>query len=360
MTSMHLNQLRKWVYSSPPVEWGINQVRELLIGAVRQGPVPQHIAFVMDGNRRFARTHQIETAEGHNLGFESLAKILEVCYKLGVKVITIYAFSIENFKRSKYEVDTLMDLFKVKLAQISQHGELLDRYGASIRVLGQRDLVRPDILEACNNAVEMSRDNGDAILNICFPYTSRDEITTAIRSTVAELSTPLPAPKRPFSERRIAQKLRSRNLTSSPTPPHRSISPSIAEATGTDVEDSLSSSATLHPDSTTSSDSADPNEPSYPDPESITAATVEGHLFTADNPPLDLLIRTSGVNRLSDFMLWQCHNDTQLRFLDCFWPEFSLRHFLPVLIEWQWQRKKNGDDKEGAVIKARPKVAKAY
>ena len=72
---MHLNRLRKWVYSSPPVEWSMNQVRELVIGAVRQGPVPQHIAFVMDGNRRFARTHKIETAEGHNLGFESLAKV---------------------------------------------------------------------------------------------------------------------------------------------------------------------------------------------------------------------------------------------------------------------------------------------
>lgn len=75
MSSMHLNQLRKWVYASPPVEWSVNQVRELLIGSVRQGPVPQHVAFVMDGNRRFARNHKIETVEGHNLGFEALAKV---------------------------------------------------------------------------------------------------------------------------------------------------------------------------------------------------------------------------------------------------------------------------------------------
>lgn len=121
----------------------------------------------------------------------------------------------------------------------------------------------------------------------------------------------------------------------------------------------MSSSATLHPDSVTSSDVPNPDEPSYPDPESITAATVESHLFTAGNPPLDLLIRTSGVNRLSDFMLWQCHEDTQLKFLDCYWPEFSLRHFLPLLIEWQWQRK-YGDDKEGGAVKSRPKSAKMY
>ena len=72
---MHLNQLRKWTMQSPPVEWGVNQLRDLLIGSVRQGPIPQHIAFVMDGNRRFARSHKIETVEGHNLGFEALAKV---------------------------------------------------------------------------------------------------------------------------------------------------------------------------------------------------------------------------------------------------------------------------------------------
>ena len=133
-TSMHLSRLRKWLAASPPVELLISHVRELLIGALKQGPIPQHVAFVMDGNRRFARSHGIETVEGHNLGFEALARILEVCYKSGVKVVTIYAFSIENFHRSKYEVDALMEMAKVKLSQLAQHGDLLDRYGASIRM----------------------------------------------------------------------------------------------------------------------------------------------------------------------------------------------------------------------------------
>lgn len=75
MPSMHLSQIRKWFLQSPPVEWGILQLRELLIGALRQGPIPQHVAFIMDGNRRFARNHGIETLEGHNLGFEALAKV---------------------------------------------------------------------------------------------------------------------------------------------------------------------------------------------------------------------------------------------------------------------------------------------
>jgi ditrans,polycis-polyprenyl diphosphate synthase len=78
-----------------------------------------------------------------------------------VKVVTVYAFSIENFKRSKYEVDALMEMAKVKLSQLAQHGELLDRYGASIRILGQRDLVKPDVLEAIDKAVELTKRNGE-------------------------------------------------------------------------------------------------------------------------------------------------------------------------------------------------------
>lgn len=75
MSSRHVSQLRKWMLASPPIEWGVDKLRELLIGALRQGPIPQHVAFVMDGNRRFARSHKIETVEGHNLGFEALARV---------------------------------------------------------------------------------------------------------------------------------------------------------------------------------------------------------------------------------------------------------------------------------------------
>ncbi|KAI9765586.1 MAG: cis-prenyltransferase [Geoglossum simile] len=344
MTSLHLSQTRKWLFSSPPIEWAVNRLRGLLIGALRQGPVPQHVAFIMDGNRRFARRSHIETVEGHNLGFEALARILEVCYKSGVKVVTIYAFSIENFKRSKYEVDALMDMARVKLAQMAQHGDLLDRYGASIRVLGQRELVKPDVLESIDRAVKLTRNNDRAILNVCFPYTSRDEITTAIRTTVQEYSTPLPPEpsSTTFPESRIASKIRNRKPSSTSSETLQMDMSSINEDVG--VEDSGSASSddtTLHPDS--------PPLPHllsrYPNPETISEATLDGHLFTAGNPPLDLLVRTSGVERLSDFMLWQCHEDTQIVFLECLWPEFGLWHFLPVLVEWQW-RKRKGEERE--------------
>ncbi|KAI9806152.1 MAG: cis-prenyltransferase [Piccolia ochrophora] len=346
MSSLHLSQIRNWIFASPPIEWAARQLRELLIGALRQGPIPQHVAFVMDGNRRFAKSHQIEVVEGHNLGSEALARILEVCYKSGVKVVTIYAFSIENFKRSKYEVDGLMGMAKLKLSQVIQHGDLLDRYGASIRFLGEREMVKPDVMKAIDRAVELTSHNKDAILNVCFPYTSRDEITTAIRDTVIDYSTPLEQqPQRPFSEARIARNILSQHPTTSP--PQRASSPSPTSTSDAE-EDSASSSTTLHPESRPSSEHGQPANPAFADPEKITIKTIEDHLYTAGNPPLDLLVRTSGVERLSDFMLWQCHQATEIVFLQCLWPEFDLWHFLPVLVEWQWRQRKSGEKAAGA------------
>lgn len=182
-------------------------------------------------------------------------------------------------------------------------------------------------------------------LNICFPYTSRDEITSAIRSTVEDYTKPLPAHARPFSQTRITQKIRSRNLNTSPL---RSTSPTPSTS---DVDDSISSTTTLNP-ATPPNDS---HEHIYPDPESITSDTLEDHMFTAGDPPLDLLIRTSGVKRLSDFMLWQCHEHTELVFLDVLWPEFDLWSFLPVLVEYQW-RQKHIEEKPVANLPLQTKV----
>ncbi|KAH9864049.1 hypothetical protein J1614_009982 [Plenodomus biglobosus] len=344
MGSLHDSRIHKWFATSPPVTWTVRHLRELLIGSLKQGPIPQHVAFVMDGNRRFARNHHIETVEGHNLGFESLARILEVCYKTGVKVVTIYAFSIENFKRSKHEVDALMSMAKVKLQQLAEHGALLDRYGASVRVLGQRELIQPDVLMAVDKAVAMTAHNKKAVLNVCFPYTSRHEITTAVMKTVETYGTPihnLPTPsKRTFSESHITQHIRKQMIEED------------ADAGAEQLDERLSDGSkdtTLGEDERSSSTSTviNPSEkddssygPAFLDPETITAQTLTDNMMTADAPPLDLLIRTSGVQRLSDFMLWQCHENTSIVFLKCLWPDFDLWQFLPVLVEWQWQQKK--------------------
>ena len=366
MASQHTTSLRRWFVSLPPVEYALQHVRELLINGLKQGPIPKHIAFVMDGNRRWARSHKLETVEGHHMGFEALARILEVCYKSGVKYVTIYAFSIENFKRSRYEVDGLMDMAKTKLVQMSQHGELFERYGAAVRVLGDRSLVRDDVLGQVDRAVDLTRHNSNAVLNVCFPYTGREEITHSIRETVREYSTPpvdeRPREKRPFSETHIQRNIRSRQqLTTlteedseqtSESAKEDAVVASDAESTSISEQDLDSSSYLPAPSSQTShspSPTLNPTTPisksktsNLPDPETITAQTLTRNTYI-DAPPPELLIRTSGVNRLSDFMLWQCHETTEVRFLDCLWPEFDLWHFLPVLVEWQWRHKKSSN-----------------
>ncbi|KAI4137071.1 MAG: hypothetical protein LQ340_008101, partial [Diploschistes diacapsis] len=98
----------------------------------------------------------------------------------------------------------------------------------------------------------------------------------------------------------------------------------------------------------------------YPDPESITYATLDEHMHTAGLPPVDLFLRTSGVERFSDFLLWQTHERTRVKFVACMWPEFDLWHFIPVLLEWQWQhRKAQAEEKLGRRRRARAGTLKA-
>lgn len=351
MSDLYLSHLRNWLLSSPPAEWALRQVHELLIGALKQGPIPQHIAFVMDGNRRYAKDHKIETIHGHHLGFEAMARILEVCYKCGVKVVTVYAFSLENFNRPEAEVKGLMALAKSKLKQLVDHGELLERYDARIRICGKQELIPDDVMEIMNQAVEATSKNNGPVLNLCFPYGSREEITQAVRATVKEYLGPPPPRASGFSQTRISQNIKVRNM-SRPDLPSIEETPSTPPSPALDaVDDSISSSATLHqPESPSPRNFS--SATNLPDPETITSEMLDNHMYTAGDPPLDIFVRTSGVERLSDFMMWQCHQDTQLFFLKCLWPEFDLWRFLPVLIEWQWrQRQKDMEEKPRRGIK---------
>ncbi|KAI0025904.1 di-trans,poly-cis-decaprenylcistransferase [Xylariomycetidae sp. FL0641] len=377
MSDLYLSHVRNWFWKSPPVEWVLRGAREVLIGTLKQGPIPKHVAFEMDGNRRFAKNHKIETIEGHHLGFEALARVLEICYKCGVKVVTVYAFSIENFNRPRSEVKGLMAMAKVKLEQLVQHGELLDRYGAGIRVLGERDMIPDDVLPYVDRAIEMTKHNKDAILNICFPYTSRAEMTSAIKATVDEFSTPSHPPNPPFSQSRIAQKIRSNRSqksleaiqeSDSASPPddddnnnNNNGNGSTTRSTSDNDEHSLSSTTTaIEPPSPASSSSRHRRQhqhrdhhrdADYPNPEHITAEALNAHMYTAECPPLDIFVRTSNVTRLSDFMLWQSHEAAHVFFLTCFWPEFDLWHFVPVLLEWQWRQKKLGEREAAGGVK---------
>ncbi|KAJ3530525.1 hypothetical protein NM688_g7695 [Phlebia brevispora] len=259
--------IRSFIYRA--LSWVQNKVskklQNALLKVLASGPIPQHVAFVMDGNRRYARRRHQAVFQGHAQGFEALRRVLEICMRLNVRCVTVYAFAIENFKRSPEEVDALMELAEEKLAEISRHGDLLDQYGVRLNVLGKKELLPASVQAAVRKAEEMTAKNNKAMLNLCMPYASRDDMTSAIEASVREA---------------------------------------------------------LQEDS---------------DVITITEEDVEVHIMTSvvGSPPLDILVRTSGVKRLSDFLLWQGCEDTQIQFTSVYWPDFGLLDFMPLLLDYQ-------------------------
>ncbi|KAI9105923.1 dehydrodolichyl diphosphate synthase [Phlyctochytrium arcticum] len=233
------------------------------LSLVRLGPVPRHVAFIMDGNRRYARRRGLRTHLGHLAGSNNLEKTLEWCLDLGVEVVTVYAFSIENFKRPPSEVDLLMDIACKKFEEFAENKEFVARNGIRIRVLGQVDLLPPKVLRAARRAEAMTRNNTRATLNICCPYTSRQEMTEAVSLAL-----------RGVKEGHLF-------------------------------------------------------------PEDINSNLLDRLMGTGDDPDLDVLVRTSGEKRLSDFMLWQATKDCHVHFLDVMWPDFNFWHMLPILFRYQ-------------------------
>ncbi|KAL6300239.1 Di-trans-poly-cis-decaprenylcistransferase [Sparassis latifolia] len=250
-----------------PAAKAYSAAEDVVLAILAAGPIPQHVAFVMDGNRRYARKHGKYVREGHSEGFQALRRVLKVCLRLNIRCVSAYAFAIENFKRSPEEVDALMDLAENKLLELCQHGQLLDEYGVRLNVLGRKEMLPERVQVAVKQAEEATRHNTRAILNLCMPYGARDDIATAVHSAIQDA------------------------LKQDPVP---------SEITEDDIESRLMTSA-------------------------------------VGSPPLDILVRTSGVRRLSDFFLWQCCEGTQLQFSEVYWPDFGLRDFVPIILDYQWK-----------------------
>ncbi|GAC74549.1 cis-prenyltransferase [Moesziomyces antarcticus T-34] len=262
--------------------------QQLLLHTLSLGPIPRHIAFVMDGNRRWARTSQHTIQQGHLTGFATLKSVLEVCLNLrGLDTVTVYAFAIDNFKRSESEVNALMQIAKTRLIELAGHGELIARYSVRVRIAGRKALLPDDVREAVEKVEDMTRNNTKATLNICMPYASRDEITGAARNV-------------------LDRKLRALEKVA------------VARRSHQAPEEELQLDKVL--------DEVD----MHVSPEEL----GEG-MQLAHSPPLDILVRTSGVSRLSDFMLWQCTQHTHLHFVDKFWPQFGLADMVPIILDWQ-------------------------
>ncbi|XP_017056353.1 dehydrodolichyl diphosphate synthase complex subunit DHDDS [Drosophila ficusphila] len=228
------------------------------------GYIPHHVAFVMDGNRRFARSQQIDKIEGHSRGFEKLADCLRWCLDIGVREVTTFAFSIENFKRSNEEVEGLFNLAREKFARLLEETARLNEHGIRIRIIGNIELLPLDLQRLVASAMLSTERNDKLFLNVAFAYTSRDEITQAVETVLRHGSQDLAA-------------------------------------------------------------------------EDISERLLEECLYTRHSPPPDLVFRTSGETRLSDFMMWQLSTSV-LYFSNVLWPQITFWHFLASILAYQRDR----------------------
>ncbi|XP_076868573.1 dehydrodolichyl diphosphate synthase complex subunit DHDDS isoform X2 [Brachyhypopomus gauderio] len=243
-------------------EGELNLLERLFANILKAGPMPKHVAFIMDGNRRFARKRHVERQEGHTQGFDKLAETLRWCLNLDIHEVTVYAFSIENFKRSAEEVDGLMQLAKEKFLRLLEEQEKLEKHGVCIRVLGDLMLLPEDLQRLIAKAVVATKAHNKCFLNVCFAYTSRHEIANAVKEM----------------------------------------------AWG--VEQGLLQSG------------------------DVSEALLSECLYTSSSPNPDLLIRTSGEVRLSDFLLWQTSHSC-LVFQSVLWPEYSFWNLCEAILQYQ-------------------------
>ena len=224
--------------------------------------VPRHVAIIMDGNGRWAKSRGLPRTAGHRQGKENLRRILEACVDFGVEILTIYAFSTENWERPPAEVSVLMSILNLVL---DQEVEKLHRNGVQVRHIGALDGVDPKLQEKILHACEYTKDNTRLILNVAFNYGGRDELVRAVKRIIED---------------------------------------------GTKAED-------------------------------VTENLIDQYLFTADLPDPELIIRTSGEFRLSNFLIWQGAY-SEYYSTPTYWPDFDEEELLKALWEFSSRRRRFG------------------
>ncbi|NUK29147.1 isoprenyl transferase [Parageobacillus sp. VR-IP] len=233
---------------------------------ILQNPIPKHVAIIMDGNGRWAKKRALPRAAGHYEGMQVVRKITRFANELGIQILSLYAFSTENWKRPKSEVDYLMKLPEQFLTTFLP--ELIEE-NVKVRVMGHTEQLPDHTRRAVEKAIRETEKNTGLILNFALNYGSRAEITYAVQ--------------------RIAKEVQKGTLA----------------------------------------------------PEAITEKIISSYLMTKELPDPDLLIRTSGEIRLSNFMLWQLAY-TEFWFTDVLWPDFTEQHLLEAIAVFQQRDRRFG------------------
>lgn len=228
--------------------------------------LPKHIAIIMDGNRRWAKERGLTTKDGHKAGSKNLERIAKFCNNIGIKYLTVYAFSTENWKRTKEEVGALMGLLQMYVNDFLNDKELEN---IKINVLGDVSKLEPGLQKSIQKAIDRTKDYTGMTLNVAFNYGGRDEITKAVQ--------------------KIANKVQSQEIT---------------------IQD-------------------------------IDEQYVSDNLYTQGQLEPDLLIRTGGEQRVSNFLLWQLAY-TEFLFIDKYWPDFSAEDLDEAIEAFEQRNRKFG------------------
>ena len=228
--------------------------------------IPKHIAIIMDGNGRWAKSKNLPRSIGHKNGVKSVRLISEECSKLKIKYLTLYTLSIENFKRPKSELNNLLSLLSITIkSEVSK----MKKNNIKFNIFGFRDLLPEKINEQLNYAISETKNNDGLNLNLALAYSSRYEILKGCEKLAKDL----------FDQKIQFDELSEKN--------------------------------------------------------------INDYLLTKDTPDPDLLIRTGGTHRLSNFLLWQCAY-TELYFTDKFWPDFNQNDLKEAIVDFQSRERKFG------------------
>jgi undecaprenyl diphosphate synthase len=237
-----------------------------LVQAIDFARLPRHVAVIMDGNGRWAKLRHKRRVEGHRAGIASVRDVVETSARLGLEVLTLYAFSVENWKRPKTEVSTLMGLLK---RYLRLELDTLLRNNIRFRVIGRMHELPRDVQGELQRGMDRTAQATGLLFNIALNYGGRTEITDAVRRLVADVM-----------------------------------------ANGRDAS-------------------------------RVDEQLLSSYLYTAGQPDPDLLIRTSGEMRVSNFLLWQIAY-AEIWVTDVLWPDFRRRHLLQAVLDYQKRERRYG------------------
>ena len=254
-------------------------LRKFVFRVLRVGPIPSHIAVIMDRNRRYAKKKKLDEGAGHDAGALALLYLLVYCYELGVKYLSAYAFSIDNFNRKPNEVQKIMDLLKESitlLTRIAKHRPV------RVHFAGNLELLSADLRDAARRLMEATADHSKFVFTICICYSCTDDIIHAVQESCQEKCD------------------------------------HIQEIMGIDANGGLQVE----------------DGDNHQGENLVRLVDIEKHMYMAIAPDPDLLIRTGGEHRLSNFLLWQ----TSCSHLACsskVWPEFGMWHLVWAVLNFQ-------------------------